>query len=231
MARPTPVRPTPVRPTPARLDTSSNVHESRRPTPATIRRVRGRIRLIAVRWRLGRWMAAGGAALVAAWVVAGAAAEAESARAGWGTSLDVVVARHHLEVGEVITADAVETISAPARLVPPTALRTEPIGRRVTTQVGPGEILVDHRVGNRPGSAASLTLPDGTRGVMLDRAEVRGDVGDMVELHALISGAHLTEGVVVHSDESSVTIAVPRVDVGRVVDAISQGGLVTVLVP
>jgi hypothetical protein len=231
MAPPVPARPTLARRTADHLDARSVFDDSRRPTPTTLSRVRGGLHLLTVRWRVGRWAAAVVAGLVAAWVVAGAAAEAESARARWGTTLDVVVARHHLEVGEVITADAVEMISAPARLVPPAALRTEPIGGRVTTRVEPGEILVDHRVTNRPGSAASLTLPEGTRGVVVDRAEVHGEVGDMVELHALISGARLTEGVVVHIDESSVTIAVPRVDVGPLVDAMSQGGLVSVLVP
>ena len=35
----------------------------------------------------------------------------------------------------------------------------------------------------------------------------------------------------VHSDETTVTVAVPVTDVAAVVDAISQGGLVSVLVP
>jgi len=37
--------------------------------------------------------------------------------------------------------------------------------------------------------------------------------------------------VVVHTDEISVTVAVATADAEAVVDAISQGGLVSVLVP
>lgn len=187
--------------------------------------------MLVVRHRIGRWMAAAAAGLVVAAALNAAVADAESARAGWGTPVDVVLARRLLRTGEVVSADAVALTAVPARLVPDDAVSDPPLGFRVVTEVGPGEILVARRLSSGPGSAAAIALPDGTRGVTLDRSQVFGEVGDAVDLHALVSGARLTQGVVVHTDEISVTVAVATADAEAVVDAISQGGLVSVLVP
>lgn len=205
--------------------------ERSRPSATASDRLKGRLRLLVVRHRLGRWATAGGAALLAAWTLTSAIADAESARAGWGEAVDVVVTRAALATGDVVTAGMVGIDSIPARVVPTNAVSALPLGARLTANVGPGEILVEHRLTRRSGSAASVAIPDGTRGVKLDREEVFGDVGDAVDLHALVSGHHLAQAIVVHADESSVTVAVPVPDVTAVVDAISQGGLVSVLVP
>lgn len=202
-----------------------------RPHPNRARRVGGRLRMLVLRHRIGRWMLAAGAGLLAAAALNGAIADAESARADWGTSVDVVLTRRLLQAGEVVTADAVTVASVPAQLAPADAVSDIPVGLRVVSEVGPGEILVTRRLSSGPGSAAAIALPDGTRGVTLDRSQVFGDVGDAVDLHALVSGARLTQGVVVHTDETSVTVAVASADAAAVVDAISQGGLVSVLVP
>jgi Flp pilus assembly protein CpaB len=187
--------------------------------------------MLVVRHRIGRWLAAATAGLVAAAALSGAVADAESARADWGTPVEVVVSDRLLRTGEVVTADAVAVTAVPARLVPDDAISDPPLGLRVVSEVGPGEILVARRLSSGPGSAAAIALPDGTRGVTLDRSQVFGDVGDAVDLHALVSGAPLTQGVVVHTDETSATVAVTTADAAAVVDAISQGGVVSVLVP
>lgn len=210
----------------------SNTNRDRtRPRGTLADRVKGRVRIFAVRHRLGRWAAAGGAGLVALWALAGALADANAARAGWGESVDVVVARATIEPGEAIEAAMIGMESLPARMVPTDAISEPPLGARVTAEVGPGEILVAHRVTRREGSTASVALPDGTRGVTLHRDQVFGEIGDAVDLHAIVSGEHLATAVVVDTDEARATVAVPRADVQAVVDAISQGGLVSVLVP
>ena len=150
--------------------------ERSRPSATASDRLKGRLRLLVVRHRLGRWATAGGAALLAAWTLTSAIADAESARAGWGEAVDVVVTRAALATGDVVTAGMVGIHSIPARVVPTNAVSALPLGARLTANVGPGEILVEHRLTRRSGSAASVALPDGTRGVKLDREEVFGDV-------------------------------------------------------
>ena len=210
--------------------------EPNRPDP-TLKPVRavtlvtGRLKLLAMRYRLGRWAAAGAAATIAAGLLAMGLADVRSARSEWGTSVEVVRTRAELEAGDVVTSAAVELTVVPTGLVPAGAVTRPPVGRRVTTSVGVGEILVERRLASRPGSASSLALPEGTRGVLLERSQVFGEAGDTVALHALASGAELAEAVIVHTGESSVTVAVPTLAVAAVVDAISQGGVVSVLVP
>ena len=202
-----------------------------RPQLSAAKRVSGRLKMLLIRYRVGRWATAVVAGVLAAAAVGSALADAESARADWGTSVDVVLARRAMGAGELVTGATVELISVPTRLVPADAVTEVPVGRRITTEVGPGEILVERRLTSRSGSAASIALPPGTRGVQLDRSDVVGQVGDVVDLHALLSGSYLAEGVVVHGDEATVTVAVPTTDVAAVIDAISQGGLISVLVP
>ena len=202
-----------------------------RPQVSAAKRVAGRLKVLLIRYRVGRWTAAVAAGLLAATAVGSALAGAESARSDWGTSVEVVLTRRAMRAGEIVTGPSVELVAIPTRLVPTDAVSELPVGLRVTTDVGRGEILVEHRLTSRSGSAASIALLPGTRGVHLERTDVVGDVGDVVDLHALVSGSYLAEGVVVHSDETTVTVAVPVTDVAAVVDAISQGGLVSVLVP
>ena len=114
---------------------------------------------------------------------------AESARSDWGTSVEVAFTRQAMRAGEIVTDTSVELVAIPARLVPTDAVSELPVGLRVTTDVGRGEILVEHRLTSRSGSAASIALPPGTRGVHLDRTDVVGEVGDVVDLHALVSGS------------------------------------------
>ena len=53
--------------------------ERSRPSATASDRLKGRLRLLVVRHRLGRWATAGGAALLAAWTLTSAIADAESA--------------------------------------------------------------------------------------------------------------------------------------------------------
>ena len=176
-------------------------------------------------------MLAGAAGLITAATLDHAVADADSARAEWGASVEVIVTRRPLRAGEQISPDDVDLMLAPARLVPVDAVVEPPTGLRVTTDVSAGEILVEPRLTSRAGSAASIGLPVGSRGVQLERRSVVGQVGDRVDLHALVSGSYLAQGVIAHADDESVTVAVPLADVAAVVDAISRGGLVSVLVP
>ena len=202
-----------------------------RPDASVARRIAGRLHTIAIRHRITRWAAAVAAGLLAASGIGRALAGVESARADWGQSVDVVVTSRALATGDPVTPGSVEVVAAPAHLVTPDTVTELPLGSRVTADVGPGEILVGRRLTSGRGSPSSIVLPAGTRGVQLPRAEVLGGTGDVVDLHALINGAHLAQAVVVRSDESTVTVAVPTADVAAVVDAISQGGLISVLVP
>jgi Flp pilus assembly protein CpaB len=113
----------------------------------------------AVRHRL--W--AGLVAVLVAAVVLSALERAERGHAAWGRTVDVVVARHDLDAGELIGPAGVSVERWPVGLVADGALHELPSDRRLASGVRAGELVVDRR----------LAPPDsGPTGAGLARGEV-----------------------------------------------------------
>src|SRR4051812_33777191 len=92
------------------------------------------------------WTLMGLLAIATVFVFTSAARQAEASRRAWGASRTLVVARHRLATGRVITPDDVELKWWPEGLVPDGYFTTPPIGHTVRTLIGSGEPLVRDRV-------------------------------------------------------------------------------------
>lgn len=98
----------------------------------------------------------------------------------------VLVARHDLRSGHVMTPDDVRTASMPPRAVPEHALgRDDAVGRRVAGPMRTGEALTDVRV-VRPGALAGYGDDAVLTTVRVDPVEARAiGVGDRVDVIAV----------------------------------------------
>jgi hypothetical protein len=117
--------------------------------------------------------------------------EVDRARAAWQTSVTVVVAARPLPAGAVLAPGDVRTVTAPAALVPPGAVRgssggpaaAELRGLVTAHRIGQGEILTTDDVA--AGSVPAALVGTGRRGVVVpggaDTAHLEaGTVVDLV---------------------------------------------------
>ncbi|MFN7151281.1 MAG: SAF domain-containing protein [Microthrixaceae bacterium] len=136
----------------------------------------------AARRRVWGWAAA---ALVAMLVLS-TLGRAERDRAAWGRTVDVVVARHDLDAGQSIVAGSAVVQRWPAALVADGALEEVPNGRRLTTPVRAGELLVDGRLAppDAGPTGATLAADEVVVSVPLGSPPAAPAPGDHVDLYA-----------------------------------------------
>lgn len=179
-----------------------------------------------MRWHMARrpWigrLVVAALALVAGSGVLRAEQRAESARAAWGDTVDVLVADVDIGPGDPLQG-AVSTRSRPQPLVPPTALRDAPPGAVARQRIAAGELLVATDVAPAPGAAA--LVPDGWLAVaiVLDRSSRPPvETGDGVTVVA--GSATIGEGVVVALDDDRVVVAMPADSAPEAAAAASSG--------
>lgn len=122
----------------------------------------------------------------------------------------VLVARHDLRSGQVISSRDVRTASLPAASIPARVLgRDEAIGRRVAGPMREGEALTDYRV-VRPGSLAGYGKDAVLTTVRVEAGEVAGvRVGDRVDVVAADPGGEAPAEIVARGVE---IVTVPEPD-------------------
>ncbi len=87
-------------------------------------------------------------------------------------------------------------------------------------------------LGAGPETGLAARLPPGTRGVVVDVTRGRFDPGDVVDVHAASTGALVvTEVEVTGADQGGAVIAVHPDQVEPVIEAVTTGGVILVLVP
>lgn len=201
----------------------------RPPTPALI--IRGFVATMAARYRLVRVVAVATLALLIGAVVDRAQRDAEQAVAAWEPSLPVLVARHDLASGTLVTATAVFSTPVPTGLVPADAVTEIGPATRTRTQIVAGEILRAARLHPGTVSPTAARIPDGTAALTVDGRELPAEVGDVVQVYDLYLGQRLVAAAtVVGRDDEHLTIAVPIDRVGAVVASLGAGGVVVTLV-
>lgn len=173
-------------------------------------------------------VAAAVAVALAATVHTGWRAEAERQR--WGPTRAAVVAVTDLPAGEVIAAGSLATVELPVAAVPASAVAgpaADVVGRRTTSAMGAGEVVVDHRLAPPGASATTARLGDGQRAVALSTtgptpALSPGDLVDVVAVDGPYSArtvAGAAEVVAVDPSGASVTVVVSAADAAEVVAA------------
>lgn len=169
-------------------------------------------------------------------------APALDAQRRWGATRTVIVARHRLEIGDVVDAGAVDTQSWPVALVAPGALDAAPIGHTVIATIEPGEALVSARLAPDGLHGVAALLPAGSTAIAIPIGPtvVALAVGDRVDLIAGFDAASASAGqapafvvardaLVVAVDEQRATVAVRDDDAARVAFAVVAGTVVPAL--
>jgi len=201
----------------------------RPPTRALV--VRRFVGTMAARYRLVRVVAVAILALLLGAVVDRAQRDAEQAAAAWEPSVPVLVARHNLASGTLVTAEAVYSTPVPTGLVPADAVTEIGPATRTRTEVVAGEILRAARLHPGAVSPTAARIPDGTAALTVDARELPAEVGDVVQVYDLFVGQRLVPAAtVVGRDDEHLTIAVPIDLVGAVVASLGAGGVVVTLV-
>ncbi len=137
----------------------------------------------------------------------------------------VLVVRHDLASGHVVTADDVRTADVPASAVPDHALdRGEAVGRRVAGPMRAGEPLTDLRV-VRPGALAGYGEGAVYTSIRVDAADVAAvGVGDRVDVVAVDPGGEAPAEIVARGVE---VVTLPSDDETARPDAVASLGIVT----
>jgi Flp pilus assembly protein CpaB len=195
------------------------------------------------------WVVALGVAGLSAHALATTLTRAENARAQWGSSRSVVVARHRLDVGAVVHASDVTTASWPDALVPRGSVDNVGAieGRTVVEVIHPDEPLRTERLAPDGLHGVAALVPAGWRAlaVPVGSAPLTLSVGDRIDLVAAVPDATASSGssssgapssfvlaanaLVVAVDDRSVTVAVPADDAPRVALGIATGTVVPAL--
>jgi Flp pilus assembly protein CpaB len=195
------------------------------------------------------WVVALGVAGLSAHALATALTRAEHARAQWGASRSIVVARHRLDVGEVVRAADVTVASWPDALVPLGTVGDVGAieGRTVVDVIHPDEPVRTERLAPDGLHGVAALVPAGWRAlaVPVGSAPLTLSVGDRVDLVAAVPDTAASSGsssasasasfvlaanaLVVAVDDRSVTVAVPADDAPRVALGIATGSVIPAL--
>lgn len=188
-----------------------------------------------------------GLALGVAWVVGDELGAARAERTGWGTSARVAVTTRPVGSGDELGPGSVELRDLPVALVPPSALRSIPSGRRTAGAVAEGEVLVAERLRPEGTGRIGSTVGDRDRvaiAVPLGPTATPVEPGDLVDVVApdttattaedagpvTLAGHTVAErATVLQVDDGTATLGVHRSDGSAVADA-ALGGLVVLVV-
>ena len=182
------------------------------------------------RSRVGRWLVALGLAVVAAAVVSQLTGQATATVAGWGHTRSVLVARHDLGPGRVITADDVVGRDLPDAAVPASAVTGEIVSRQRLAPDGVQGIAAlvpdGHRAVAVPTEGTGLVLRVGDRVDVFAPGRTDGTVASRTDR----TDPAATAALVVDVSATAVTIAVDRTEVAALARALGQGTPVLALI-
>ncbi len=155
---------------------------------------------------------------------------ATTARAQWQTEINGWVVTRDLEAGTTLGADDLAATGLSTSGTPHDATLLNPVGLTVRDSMAAGEIVRDGRLTSVSGRlAAQLGEASGALTIATDKTPLVP--GDLVDLHGLIDGNRLaTDARVIEVDEGFVTVAVADQQIRAVIQSLTVGGVVPVLV-
>jgi pilus assembly protein CpaB len=190
------------------------------------------------------WLASIALAAFTAHAISSAASHAEAARAAWGEARPVLVARHRLDIGDVIAVDDVGSESWPAAVVPraAAAAAADAVGRTVVEVIEPGEAVLVARLAPDGLRGVAALVPPGWRALSMPAgpSALPLSVGDRVDLVAAVDGTTddasqtpsfvlADNALVVAVDDKSIAVAVRADDAPRLALGIVTGSVVPAL--
>lgn len=169
--------------------------------------------------------------LLTLWALRSDHAGTRAVRAGWEASTDTWQADRPLDAGQVLGPADVRRVALPPIALPLDAVIDNPVGRRVSVAIAPGEILRAERLAG-PGDSANASLVGPGRGALTLAADAPHlDQGDRVDLYALLDGSVLaTDAEVIAIADTAPVVAIGDSDLPAVIQALSFGDVVPVLV-
>lgn len=154
-----------------------------------------------------------------------------TARQEWGPATTTWIARDALAAGHLLAEVDVVARRLPPVAVPVDAVAESPVGRRLTEAVGAGEVLQNTRLSDGGTSANGSRVGNGRGAVALSTTPTPLDVGDVVDLYALLDGTIVATGAeVIAVTDQIPLVAVDHDDLGAVIRSFSLGDVVPVLV-
>lgn len=155
---------------------------------------------------------------------------ATTARVQWQTEINGWVVTRDLEAGTTLGTEDLAATRLPTAGTPYDATRSDPIGLTLRDSMATGEIVRDGRLTSASGRlAAQLGEATGALTIATDKTPLMP--GDLVDLYALIDGNRLaTDAAVIEVDEGFVTVAVADRQIRAVIQSLTVGGVVPVLV-
>jgi Flp pilus assembly protein CpaB len=182
------------------------------------------------------WALTGALALVTALVVSSTVAAAHEARAGYGTTLAVIVAARDIAPGATIEAADIRIEPRPIAVLPSGSLTETPVGEVASAAILEGEPVVESRVtghGMIPAGSIGIAVPldPGTLSLAVgDRVEVLATFDpDTIDGNPTIVVAPLA--IVVDVRDAAVTLSLPQSDGERVAFALSTAAVTVALLP
>ncbi len=119
----------------------------------------------------------------------------------------------------------------PVSVVPRDAVFDDPTGSRLRDAVAIDEVLREGRLSSRAESASAARLPPGTAGLSIDDGGADFTIGDLIDLHGLLTGIRLArEAEVIALADGAITVAIGSAEIDSVIRALTTGGVVPVLV-
>ncbi|MEI7593200.1 MAG: SAF domain-containing protein [Actinomycetes bacterium] len=195
--------------------------------------------------RIGRWLLAAGLALAAAAIVASTANDAATTVAALGTTRSVRVARHDLDIGDVIGRDDFEFREWPVGDLPHDVAELDPVGQVVVATIVAGEIISSRRLGPHGISGLAALVPDGFRAIAIpiegtgtqvrvgDRVDMfnpKSDTDALANRRSSAAGLVAANARVIGEADTSIVVAVSDTEAAAVATALGQGMVVVAIV-
>ncbi|MCY3851646.1 MAG: SAF domain-containing protein [Acidimicrobiaceae bacterium] len=201
-----------------------------RPPIAALRATIGSCRVAVRRSRWPRFVLTAAIGLGVGLWLAGIYDSAATARAQWQTEIDGWVVTRDLEAGTTLTTDDLASTRLPTAGTPHDATLTDPNGLMLRDSMATGEIVRDGRLTTATGQLAAQ-LGEAAGGLTIATDGTPLGAGDLVDLYGLIDGKRLADDArVIEVHEGFATVAIADQQIQAVIQSLTTGGVVPVLV-
>lgn len=168
--------------------------------------------------------------LAMGWWLTGIYNDANDAREEWQTEFTGYVVAHDLEAGTTLAEGDMIASRLLLAGTPRDATLRNPIGQTLRDSMAAGEVIRDGRL-TATASKLAAQLGGTSSGLTIANDGTPLTEGDIVDIYGLLNGGKLANGSRVLSvGEDTITLAIQNSQLGGVIEALTTGGVLPVLV-